>query len=85
MSSEIHKYLKTSINEKEKMLYAEVINFPTESKAEKLKRKDVSYEGFWKLYDKSYSNEDGDQLKAVIGICFMFSALFLLGLYSSLI
>tara|TARA_Y100000591_G_C21474713_1_gene517414 strand:- start:186 stop:443 length:258 start_codon:yes stop_codon:yes gene_type:complete len=85
MSSEVHKYIEASIEEKEKMLYAEVINFPSENKVEKFQDKSIKQLKFWKLYDKSYSNENGDQLRTVVGICFMFSVLFLLGLYSSLI
>tara|TARA_B100000683_G_scaffold27044_1_gene24321 strand:+ start:454 stop:711 length:258 start_codon:yes stop_codon:yes gene_type:complete len=85
MSSEVHKYIEASLEEKEKMLYAEVINFPAENKVEKFQDKNLKQLKFWKLYDKSYSNENGDQLRTVVGICFMFSVLFLLGLYSSLI
>ena len=85
MSSEVHKYIEASIEEKEKMLYAEVINFPSENKVEKFQDKSIKQLKFWKLYDKSYSNENGDQYRTVVGICFMFSVLFLLGLYSSLI
>ena len=85
MSSEVHKYIEASIEEKEKMLYAEVINFPSENKVEKFQDESIKQQKFWKLYDKSYSNESGDQLRTVVGICFMFSVLFLLGLYSSLI
>ena len=85
MGSEVHKYIEASIEEKEKMLYAEVINFPSENKVEKFQDKSIKQLKFWKLYDKSYSNESGDQLRTVVGICFMFSVLFLLGLYSSLI
>ena len=85
MSSEVHKYIEASIDEKEKILDAEVINFPSENKVEKFQDKSIKQLKFWKLYDKSYSNESGDQLRTVVGICFMFSVLFLLGLYSSLI
>ena len=84
MSSEIHKYIETSL-EKKNMLNADVISFPQESKTNFSKDLNVNKSGYWKLYDKSYENEDGDQLKAVIGICFMFTVLILLGLYSSLV
>ena len=81
MSSELQKFIETSINKREKLLNAEVISFPSETKTEN-QTKLVTH---WKLYDKSNAQETGDQLKAVIGICFMFSVLLLLGLYSSLI
>tara|TARA_B100000965_G_C19521588_1_gene726800 strand:+ start:933 stop:1187 length:255 start_codon:yes stop_codon:yes gene_type:complete len=84
MSSEIHKYIETSL-EKKNILNADVINFPQENKKKVSNDLDVNKFGYWKLYDKSYENEDGDQLKAVVGICFMFSVLILLGLYSSLV
>ena len=85
MSSEVHKYIEASIEKKEKLLYADVIDFPNEKKNQELENKNLNHKGFWKLYDKAYSSEDRDQLKAVVGICFMFSVLFLLGLYSNLI
>ncbi len=81
MSSELQKFIETSINKREKLLNAEVISFPNESKTEN----QIKLDTHWKLYDKSNAQETGDQLKAVIGICFMFSVLLLLGLYSNLI
>ena len=36
----------------------------------------------WSLYDKKNPKEDGDQLKTVIGICFMFIALSCVGAVS---
>ena len=48
--------------------------------------RDISSEnkslGYWKLYDKSDTKEDGDQIRAVFGICFMIGVLFTLGCYS---
>ena len=41
-------------------------------------------EGYWRLYNKDNPNEDGDQVKAVFGICFTFAALLVLGTYSCL-
>ena len=43
----------------------------------KKKDKDNSYK-FWKL-------DDDDQIKAVTGICFTFAALFIIGLFFSLV
>ena len=38
----------------------------------------------WKLYDKNDPEEDGDQVRAVFGICFMIAVLFSLGCFSLL-
>ena len=40
---------------------------------------------YWKLYDKTNINEDGDQLKAVTGICLVLGVFSFIGLYSSLL
>ena len=85
MSSEVHKYIETALEKNKNLLNAELINFPSENKVieqDLLKPKNSS---FWKLYDKSNLKEDGDQLRAVVGICFMFTTLILIGLYSSLV
>ena len=81
MSSELQKYIETSIEKKENLLKAEVISFPNEKKFVDLKDLKLPSQKYWKLNDKS----NDDQFKAVIGICFMFGTLFLMGLYSSLI
>ena len=41
-------------------------------------------EGYWRLYNKDNPNENADQVKTVSGICFTFTALLVLGIYSSL-
>ena len=41
--------------------------------------------GYWSLHNKDNPNDDGDQLKAVSGICFTFISLFILGTYSCLL
>ena len=84
MSSELHKYIETSLKKKN-LLNADVISFPQDKHLNKPTDFDNNKLGFWKLYDKSHKNEDGDQLRAVIGICFMFTVLILVGLYSSFI
>jgi len=81
MSSELQKYIETSIEKKENLLKAEVISFPNEKKVVDLKDLKFPSQKYWKINDKS----NDDQLKAVIGICFMFGTLFLVGLYSNLI
>ena len=40
---------------------------------------------YWKLYDKTNIHEDGDQLKAVTGICLVLGVFSFIGLYSSLL
>ena len=82
MSSEVHKYIETALEKRESLFNADVINFPKEQKISKTKNLETNKNYVWKLYDKSNQNEDGDQLNAVIGICFMFTVLTLLGLYS---
>ena len=77
MSSEVHKYIEAALSAKKNLLEADIIAFPSDKKVNSL-------DG-WQLYNKSDVKEDGDQLKTVIGICFVFSTLIILGLYSSLI
>ena len=75
MSSEIQKYIETALDSKKDLFEAEVIDFP--------KNRELDNFNFWQLYNKSDVKEDGDQLKAVTGICFIFSILVILGLYSN--
>ena len=75
MSSEVNKYIENALDTKKDLFEAEVINFPNNKKSNTF---DV-----WQLYNKSDVKEDGDQLKAVIGICFIFSTLTILGIYSN--
>jgi hypothetical protein len=74
MSSEVHKYIETALNSKKNLFEAEVIDFPNNKKLENFST--------WQLYNKSDIEDDGDQLKAVTGVCFIFSILTILGLYS---
>ena len=74
MSSEVHKYIETALNSKKNLFEAEVIDFPNNKKLENFCT--------WQLYNKSDIKDDGDQLKAVTGVCFTFSILTILGLYS---
>lgn len=85
MSSEVHKYIKESLEKNENLFNAELINFPKEKKIKAKKNLGLGNNKTWKLYDKSNTSEDGDQLKAVIGICLMLSALIITGLYSNFI
>ena len=81
MSSELHKYIETSIEKKASLLNAEVINFPKDKNENNIKNIADNSNDFWKIDDKS----NDDQFKAVMGICFMIGVLIISGLYSNLI
>ena len=80
MSSEVHKYIEKALEKNQNLFDAEVINFPNDKKPQKNKDFKTDVYSFWKISDKT----NDDQLKAVIGLCFMFGALIVIGLYSSL-
>ena len=81
MSSEIHKYIEATIDKKTSLLKTDVINFPKNKKENDIKDLSENSKDFWKIDDKS----NDDQFKAVMGICFMFVTLLVIGLYSNLI
>ena len=83
MSSEVHKHIEESLEKNKNLFNAELIDFPGNKKMKISKNLTFDMNKTWKLYDKSNINEDGDQLKAVMGICLMISALTIMGLYSS--
>ena len=85
MSSEVHKYIEENTEKNQNLFSSEIINFPSEQKINPSKDLVVDNYKTWELYDKTNAKEDGDQLKAVLGICFMFSALIIMGLYSNFI
>tara|TARA_Y100000768_G_scaffold239189_1_gene181103 strand:+ start:436 stop:681 length:246 start_codon:yes stop_codon:yes gene_type:complete len=78
MSSEIHKYIETAIDNKRNLLNADIIDFPKDF--EKNNKRDIIFNSntLWKITDKS----NNDQLKAVTGICFILTILTITGLYS---
>ena len=80
MSSEVHKYIEKALENNENLFNAEVINFPNEKKIDAIKNLETNTSIFWNINDKS----NADQFKAVMGVCFMFVTLILVGLYSSL-
>ena len=84
MSSKIHKQIEKNLVETETFYNAEVIKFPNHFKHKNSKNPDDNEFLIWKLYDKASAYEDGDQLSAVVGICFMIASLFFIGLYSTL-
>tara|TARA_B100000902_G_C26653565_1_gene594959 strand:+ start:206 stop:451 length:246 start_codon:yes stop_codon:yes gene_type:complete len=80
MSSEVHKYIEDALDKNKNLFNAQVISFPNDktiNESEDIKTKN---DMFWKISDKS----NDDQLKAVVGICFMFGTLLVVGLYSNL-
>ena len=80
MSSEVHKYIEAALEKNQNLFDAKVINFPKDQKLQRVKALETDVNSFWKINDKS----NNDQLKAVIGLCFMFGTLIIIGLYSSL-
>ena len=79
MSSEVHKYIEDRLEKNANLFNAEVINFPNDVKVNDVKISKAKIDGFWKISDIS----NNDQLKAVVGICLMFGALIVIGLYSN--
>ena len=81
MSSEIHKYIETSLEKKQNLFNASVINFTSDKKLNKNNIIKINSVNFWNIGDET----NKDQLKAVTGICFMLGLLIIIGLYSNLI
>ena len=79
MSSEVHKYIEDRLEKNANLFNAEVINFPNYVKVDSVKISKAKIDKFWKINDIS----NNDQLKAVVGICFMLGALIVMGLYSN--
>ncbi|MBD1159532.1 hypothetical protein IDG58_05045 [Pelagibacterales bacterium SAG-MED19] len=79
MSSEVHKYKEESLNKNENLFNAKVINFPNDKNFDETQNLKTNTYSVWKISDES----NDDQLKAVIGLCFMFGALIVIGLYSN--
>ena len=84
MSSEVHKYIEEALKNNKNLVNAEVISFPYDKKTNVSTNLSLNSIKTWKLYDKSDAKEDGDQLKAVLGICFMLITLIVMGIYSNL-
>ena len=80
MSSEVHKYIEEALNKNKNLFNARVINFPSDKSIDESEDIKTKNNIIWKISDKS----NDDQLKAVIGICFMIGILLIMGLYSNL-
>ena len=81
MSSEHQKYAENNLEEKQNLFNAKVINFPDDKSLDTTHNPSLDNLKHWQINDKS--NED--QLRAIKGICFIFAALALMGLYSNLL
>tara|TARA_Y100001958_G_scaffold44446_1_gene29585 strand:+ start:187 stop:447 length:261 start_codon:yes stop_codon:yes gene_type:complete len=85
MSSEVRQYIIEDAAKKSEIFSAQLLNLPIKKKLLELKVSDQNECKFWKLYDKTSIHEDGDQLKAVTGICLVLIVFSFIGLYSSLL
>ena len=83
MSSEVRQYIIEDASKKSEIFSAQLLKLPIKKKILKSKTTNLDKCAYWKLYDKTNIHEDGDQLKAVTGICLIVSVFSLIGLYSS--
>ena len=81
MSSEVHKHIEKRLIKNKSLFNAKLLNFPNDKKLDRSINSKITNDFVWSINDKS----NDDQLKAVIGVCFMFGALILMGLYANLI
>ena len=80
MSRELHKYIENAIEKKENLFNAEVLDFPKDKKIKISKNFGLEDKNHWNIKDDSNS----DQLKAVTGICLLFSFLLIMGILANL-
>ena len=85
MSSEVRQYIIEDASKKSEIFSAQLLKLPIEKKILKSKTTNLDKFAYWKLYDKTNIHEDGDQLKAVTGICLVLVVFSFIGLYSSLL
>ena len=85
MSSEVRQYIIEDASNKSEIFSAQLLKLPIKKKNFKSKTINLDKCEYWKLYDKSNIHEDGDQLKAVKGICLVLGVFSVIGLYSSLL
>ena len=85
MSSEVRQYIIEDASKKSEIFSAQLLKLPVKKKILKSKSTNRDKCAYWKLYDKTNIHEDGDQLKAVTGICLVLSVFSFIGLYSSLL
>ena len=85
MSSEVRQYIIEDASKKSEIFSAQLLKLPIKKKILKSRNTNLDKCAYWKLYDKTNIHEDGDQLKAVTGICLVLSVFSIIGLYSSLL
>ena len=85
MSSEVRKYIVEDASKKSEIFSAQLLKLPIKKKLLKTETSHQNECEFWKLYDNASIHEDGDQLKAVTGICLVLGVFSVIGLYSSLL
>ena len=84
MSSEVRQYIIEDASKKSEIFSAQLLNLPIKKKILKSNTNNLDKCAYWNLYDKTNIHEDGDQLKAVTGICLVLGVFTVIGLYSSL-
>ena len=80
MSSELREHFKKIPENKNNFLNAEVLNFPNEKKKIRSQSFKLNTKDYWNIKDSS----NNDQLKAIIGICFTFGSLLVIGIIANL-
>ena len=85
MSSEVRQYIIEDASKKSEIFSAQLLKLPIKKKILKSKTSHLDKCAYWKLYDQTNIHEDGDQLKAVTGICLVLCVFSFIGLYSSLL
>ena len=85
MNSEVSQYIIKDASKKSEIFSAQLLKLPIKKKILKSKTTNLDKCTYWKLYDKTNIHEDGDQLKAVTGICLVLGIFSFIGLYSSLL
>ena len=83
MSSEVRQYIIEDASKNSEIFSAQLLEFPIKKKKLNSKTTNLDECGYWKLYDRRSIHENGDQLKAVSGICLIVGVFSLIGLYSS--
>ena len=78
MSSELHKYIETALDKKQKTFNAEVLNFPSDKKTNNIQDSKIN-NNHWNINDSS----NNDQLKAITGICLVITTLVILGVLAN--
>ena len=85
MSSEVRQHIIEEASKKSEIFSAQLLKLPIKKEIFKSKITNLDKSSYWKLYDKTNIHEDGDQLKAVTGICLVLGVFSVIGLYSSLL